>query len=66
MSLKQKALSGIFWSSIESGALVCRDAETKKRIDYLKNFGFAGETTVVAPGTTEKWTKSTLLTDFCL
>lgn len=26
------------------------DEVTKKRIDYLKNFGFAGETEVVAPG----------------
>ena len=26
------------------------DAATKQRIDYLKNFGFAGETEVVAPG----------------
>jgi dTDP-4-amino-4,6-dideoxygalactose transaminase len=26
------------------------NAETNKRIDYLKNFGFAGETTIVAPG----------------
>ena len=32
------------------GALVCHDEQTKKRIDYLKNFGFAGETTVIAPG----------------
>lgn len=38
------------YNTIEGGALICRDAETKKRIDYLKNFGFAGETTVVAPG----------------
>jgi dTDP-4-amino-4,6-dideoxygalactose transaminase len=38
------------YNTIEGGALVCHDAETKKRIDYLKNFGFAGETTVVAPG----------------
>ena len=30
--------------------MISRDAETKKRIDYLKNFGFAGETTVIAPG----------------
>jgi len=30
--------------------LVMHDAETKKRVDYLKNFGFAGETEVVAPG----------------
>ncbi len=38
------------YNTIEGGALVCRDAATKQRIDYLKNFGFAGETTVVAPG----------------
>lgn len=38
------------YNTIEGGALICRDAETKQRIDYLKNFGFAGETTVVAPG----------------
>ncbi|GHV66489.1 aminotransferase [Bacteroidia bacterium] len=38
------------FNTIEGGALVCCDAETKKRIDYLKNFGFAGETTIVAPG----------------
>ncbi|CAK7001104.1 MAG: dTDP-4-amino-4,6-dideoxy-D-glucose transaminase [Parabacteroides distasonis] len=38
------------YNTIEGGALVCHDAETKKRIDYIKNFGFANETTVVAPG----------------
>lgn len=38
------------YNTIEGGALVCHDTETKKRIDYLKNFGFANETTVVAPG----------------
>ncbi|MDD2225266.1 MAG: DegT/DnrJ/EryC1/StrS family aminotransferase [Candidatus Shapirobacteria bacterium] len=38
------------YNTIEGGALICRDAETKKRIDYLKNFGFAGETKVVGPG----------------
>ena len=38
------------YNTVEGGALICHDAETKKRIDYLKNFGFAGETTVVAPG----------------
>lgn len=38
------------FNTIEGGALVCRDEKTKQRIDYLKNFGFAGETTVVAPG----------------
>ena len=30
------------------------DEATKKRIDYLKNFGFAGETEVVAPGINSK------------
>lgn len=38
------------FNTIEGGALICKDEKTKKRIDYLKNFGFAGETTVVAPG----------------
>lgn len=38
------------YNTIEGGALVCHDEQTKKRIDYLKNFGFASETTIVAPG----------------
>lgn len=38
------------FNTIEGGAIVCPDAKTKKRIDYLKNFGFANETTVVATG----------------
>ena len=38
------------YNTIEGGALVCHDEKTKKRIDYLKNFGFAGETEIVAPG----------------
>ena len=38
------------YNTVEGGALICHDAETKKRIDHLKNFGFAGETEVVAPG----------------
>jgi len=38
------------YSTIEGGALICHDKEMKQRIDYLKNFGFANETTVVAPG----------------
>ena len=39
-----------FRNTIEGGALICHDEKTKKRIDYLKNFGFAGETEIVAPG----------------
>ena len=42
------------YNTIEGGALVCHDEKTKKRIDYLKNFGFAGETEVIAPGINSK------------
>lgn len=42
------------YNTIEGGALIVKDEQTKKRIDYLKNFGFAGETTVVAPGINSK------------
>ena len=38
------------FGTTEGGALVVQDAKMKQRIDYLKNFGFAGETEVVAPG----------------
>lgn len=38
------------YNTIEGGALVYHDEKTKKRIDYLKNFGFADEVTIVAPG----------------
>lgn len=38
------------YTTIEGGAIVMHDKATKKRIDYLKNFGFASETEVVAPG----------------
>jgi dTDP-4-amino-4,6-dideoxygalactose transaminase len=42
------------FNTFEGGAIICHDINTKKRIDYLKNFGFAGETTVVAPGINAK------------
>ncbi len=42
------------YNTIEGGAMVMRDEKTKQRIDYLKNFGFAGETTVVGPGINSK------------
>ncbi len=42
------------YNTVEGGALICHDEVTKKRIDYLKNFGFANETTVVAPGINSK------------
>jgi len=38
------------YNTIEGGALICHDEATKKRIDFLKNFGFASETEVVMPG----------------
>lgn len=38
------------FNTFEGGAIVCPDAKTKARIDQLKNFGHAGETSVVAPG----------------
>ena len=38
------------YGTIEGGALVCHSAEMKYQIDNLKNFGFRGETTIVAPG----------------
>lgn len=42
------------YNTIEGGAMVMHDEKTKQRIDYLKNFGFANETTVVAPGINSK------------
>lgn len=38
------------YNTVEGGALICHDEATKRRIDDLKNFGFHGETEVVAPG----------------
>jgi dTDP-4-amino-4,6-dideoxygalactose transaminase len=38
------------FTTFEGGAIVCPDAKTKQSIDYLKNFGFADEVTVMAPG----------------
>ncbi|MEB2181595.1 DegT/DnrJ/EryC1/StrS family aminotransferase [Xanthomonas campestris pv. campestris] len=38
------------FNTFEGGAIVSPDADTKQRIDHLKNFGFVDETTVVEPG----------------
>lgn len=38
------------FTTMEGGAIVTDDEKIKKRIDYLKNFGFADETTVMALG----------------
>lgn len=42
------------YNTMEGGAMVMHDEKTKKRIDYLKNFGFANETEVVGPGINSK------------
>lgn len=38
------------FNTFEGGAIICHDPKLKQRIDFLKNFGFADEVTVVAPG----------------
>ena len=38
------------YNTVEGGALACHSKEMKQKIDYLKNFGFEDEVTVVAPG----------------
>jgi dTDP-4-amino-4,6-dideoxygalactose transaminase len=38
------------FNTFEGGAIVCQEAKTKQRIDFLKNFGFADEVTVTASG----------------
>jgi dTDP-4-amino-4,6-dideoxygalactose transaminase len=42
------------FTTMEGGAIVCHDEKTKRRIDFLKNFGFANETTVVTHGINAK------------
>ena len=38
------------FNTVEGGAIISHDLETKKQIDYLKNFGFANETSVITLG----------------
>lgn len=38
------------FNTVEGGALICKNAETKRTIDQLKNFGFVNEITVEASG----------------
>jgi len=42
------------FTTIEGGAIVCHDEKTKHRIDFLKNFGFENETSVIEPGINAK------------
>lgn len=42
------------FNTLEGGAIVCHDEQTKRHIDHLKNFGFEDEVTVVEPGINAK------------
>ncbi len=42
------------FNTIEGGAIISHSAQAKKKIDYLKNFGFSGETSVEASGINAK------------
>ena len=42
------------FTTMEGGAIITNDEKLKKRIDFLKNFGIANETTVIAPGINAK------------
>lgn len=42
------------FNTIEGGAIICPDEKIKRRIDFLKNFGFADEVTVIEPGINAK------------
>ncbi len=38
------------FTTFEGGAIISKDKKLKERIDFLKNFGFADQVTVIAPG----------------
>lgn len=42
------------FNTFEGGAIITKDEKLKSRIDFLKNFGFADELTVIAPGINAK------------
>lgn len=42
------------FNTIEGGAMIMHSAEMKRYIDYLKNFGFEDDVTVVRPGINSK------------
>lgn len=47
------------FNTVEGGAIICHDAQTKQRIDHLKNFGFEDEVTVAAAGINGKMSEIT-------
>lgn len=42
------------FNTLEGGAIMTKDAELKKRIDFLRNFGIADEVTVIGTGINAK------------
>ena len=42
------------FNTMEGGAIITRDEKIKRRIDFLKNFGFADEVTIIGPGINAK------------
>lgn len=42
------------FTTFEGGAIISKDEKLKKRVDYLRNFGFVDEVTVIAPGINAK------------
>lgn len=42
------------FNTLEGGAVICKDENIKKQVDYLKNFGFANEIEVKAIGINSK------------
>lgn len=42
------------FNTFEGGAIICPDERIKKRIDFLKNFGFVDKTTAIEPGINAK------------
>lgn len=42
------------FNTFEGGAIISHDEKSKRRIDFLKNFGFADEVTVIASGINAK------------
>lgn len=45
------------YNTVEGGAMVMHDEKMKKRIDYLKNFGFANEQPWSVLASTARWTR---------
>lgn len=42
------------FNTFEGGAIISRSAELKKKVDYLRNFGFESETSIVSTGINAK------------